>query len=118
MPDPDQGVMSDLYGVNVFTLEPKDILRQFDVPYSWYLQGACYYDGKIYSTEGLGTVDNPSVIRVVDIESGTEDYVADLQNDGFPKEAEFIDIWNGFFWYGSYMKADSPKAPVFKVTGL
>ena len=118
MPDPEEGVMSDFYGVNVLTLEPKDILRQFDVPYSWYLQGSCYYDGKIYSTEGLGTADNPSVIRVVDIASGTEDYVADLQNDGFPKEAEFIDIWNGFFWYGSYMKADTPKAPVFKVTGL
>ncbi|MBR6347810.1 MAG: hypothetical protein IKR80_02535 [Spirochaetales bacterium] len=54
----------------------------------------------------------------MDLENEAEDYVADLQKDGWPKEAEFIDIWNGDFWYGSYMKADSPKAPVFRVTGL
>ncbi|MBQ7508158.1 MAG: hypothetical protein IJT52_02385 [Spirochaetales bacterium] len=118
MPDPEEGEPSDTYGVNVFTLEKKAILRYFDVPYSWYLQGACYCGGKIYSTEGLGTEDNPSCIRVVDLENEAEDYVADLQKDGWPKEAEFIDIWNGDFWYGSYMKADSPRAPVFRVTGL
>lgn len=118
MPDVDAGVLSDYYGVRILTLDRESILEFFDVPYSWYLQGACYHEGKIYSTEGLGTADNPSVIRVVSLKDRAEDYVADLQNDGCPKEAEFIDIWNGSFWYGTYMKNDSPKAPVFRVPGL
>ncbi len=112
------GKMDERYGVPVLELEVSDIQTLFDVPYSYYLQGACYHDGRIYSTEGLGTDDNPSVIRVVDLEAKAEDFVADVQTDGYKKEAEFIDIWNGFFWYGTYMKADSPKAPVFRIVGF
>ena len=118
LPSYKAGVYSEQYGVNVLTLGKSDIKTIFDVPYSYYLQGACYANGKIYSTEGLGTEDNPSVIRVVDLVAQAEDFVADVQTDGYPKEAEFIDIWNGSFWYGSYKKTDSPKAPVFKLTGV
>ena len=98
--------------IEVVKLGKSDINRYFDVPYSWYLQGACYHDGKIYSTEGMGTSANPTRIRVIDLKNGCEDSLVDLFAD-YPKdsggnqyigtrEAEFIDYANGSFWYGDY----------------
>ena len=112
MPDLSAGVYDGTYGVNVVTLEAGDIIDMFDVPYSFYLQGACYHDGKIYSTEGMGTDINPCSIRVVDLEKKIEDYAVDLTGRGIANEAELIDYWGGCFWYGDV------QSKVFRITGL
>lgn len=110
-------VQSDSLGM---TLTEADVIRTFDIPYSWYLQGACYHQGKIYSTEGLGTDANPSRIRVVDLEHGIEDCVIDLYADyAYMREAEYIDFADGVFWYGDYKKINNnPTAFLYRMTGI
>ena len=112
MPKLSDGVYDQTYGVNVVTLEPGDILDMFDVPYSFYLQGACCHEGKIYSTEGMGTDINPCSIRVIDLEKKIEDYAIDLTGRGIASEAELIDFWGGYFWYGDV------QSRVFRISGL
>ncbi len=92
------------------------VRRTFDIPYSWYLQGACYHDGKIYSTEGMGTDANPTGIRVVDLEHGIEDFFVDLHaDDSYRREAEFIDFADGVCWYGDNK---SSNVRMYTITGI
>ena len=92
------------------------VQRTFDIPYSWYLQGACYHDGKIYSTEGMGTDANPTGIRVVDLEHGIEDCFVDLHADpSYRREAEFIDFADGVCWYGDYKNSN---VKLYTITGI
>jgi hypothetical protein len=92
------------------------VQRTFDIPYSWYLQGACYHDGKIYSTEGMGTDANPTGIRVVDLEHGIEDFFVDLHaDDSYRREAEFIDFADGVCWYGDNK---SSNVRMYTITGI
>ena len=100
IPSPGDGTYSEQFGVNLVVLRKEDIIRMFDVPYSYYLQGACYHDGRIYSTEGMGTGVNPDVIRVIDLENAVEDSVIDLFSDGYWKDVEFIDFYNGDCYLG------------------
>ncbi|MBR4121125.1 MAG: hypothetical protein IKT95_05150 [Spirochaetales bacterium] len=102
------------------TLSLSDVERYFDVPYSWYLQGACYSGGKIYSCEGMGTDANPTRIRVIDLESGSEDSVIDLYADkNHMREAEFMDVHDGALWYGDYKKNNgNPSGFIYKITGF
>ena len=109
--------------LEVVKLTTADVERSFDIPYSWYLQGACFHDGKIYSTEGMGTEDNPTRIRVVDLENGIEDCVVDLfanQAKGAGvREAEFIDFSDGVCWYGDYKKINnSPTVYIYRISGI
>ncbi|MBO4409668.1 MAG: InlB B-repeat-containing protein [Spirochaetales bacterium] len=109
--------------LEVVKLGTGDVQRTFDIPYSWYLQGACYHDGKIYSTEGMGTEANPTRIRVVDLENGIEDSVIDLfadQSKGSgAREAEFIDFADGVCYYGDYKKINnSPTVYLYRITGI
>ncbi len=106
-------------GTMVATLTEKDIVQMFDVPYSHYLQGACIHDGKIYSTEGMGTEAEPTVIRVIDLENQCEDCVIDLQGAGMAKEAELIEFYrDGTFLYGDYKGAMSPKTALYLISGI
>lgn len=92
------------------------VQRTFDIPYSWYLQGACYHDGKIYSTEGMGTDANPTGIRVVDLEHGIEDCLVNLHaDDSYRREAEFIDFADGVCWYGDYKNSN---VKLYTITGI
>lgn len=109
--------------LEVVKLTTANVERTFDIPYSWYLQGACFHDGKIYSTEGMGTEDNPTRIRVVDLENGIEDCVVDLfanQAKGAGvREAEFIDFSDGVCWYGDYKKINnSPTVYIYRISGI
>lgn len=102
------------------TLQEDQVKSYFDIPYSWYLQGACYHDGKIYSTEGMGTTDNPTRIRVVDLEHGIEDSVIDLYlYDNLMREAEFIDFKDDICYFGDYKKVNSsPTAYLYRISGV
>lgn len=47
------GTYNGIYDANVVTLTEKDIREQFDCDYAAFIQGACYFDGKIFSLEGF-----------------------------------------------------------------
>lgn len=119
LPTPGAGEFDATSGVNVYTLTADDIIDMFDVPYSYYLQGACLHDGKIYSLEGMGKDENPTVLRVIDIEHGIEDCVVDIQKKGFSYESELIDYWkDGMFIYGDYKGSRVPKTSIYTISGI
>ena len=119
LPKPGTGEFDPVSGVNVYTLTADEIICMFDVPYSFYLQGACLHDGKIYSLEGMGKAANPTGIRVIDLEHGIEDSFVDLQGCGLERESELIDYWkDGIFIYGDYKGATSPKTALYTISGI
>lgn len=87
------GVYNDTYGVNVVTLNISDIISKFDVEYSNYIQGGCYYDGKIYSLEGFSNdANNVSKLKVIDLENERQITIINLYEAGLTKEPEMIFI--------------------------
>ena len=112
IPAATDGVYSEEYGVNVVTLQKEDIIYMFDVPYSNYLQGACYFNGKIYSLEGMGTGVSPNVLRIIDLKTRKEDLVVDFFATGYWKEPEFIDTWDGDVYFSDFSQT------IYKLTGI
>ena len=94
------GVMDPEYGVLKVTLQKEDILRQFDLPYHRFIQGACCYRGVIYSLEGFTDNSlNPPAIRIVDpTEPGRHTYEAFSQY-GLTVEPELIDFCEDTCYY-------------------
>ena len=93
IPSLTDGVYNDTYGVNVVTLNISDIISKFDVEYSNYLQGGCYYDGKIYSLEGFSNdANNVPKLKVIDLENERQITVINLYEAGLTKEPEMIFI--------------------------
>ena len=102
LPALSDGVLDDAYGVNVVTLETTDILTQFDTEYSHYLQGGCYYNGKIYSLEGFtDDTTNKPTLRVVDLENQRQVTVIDLYDIGLTTEPEMIFVDNNILYYAT-----------------
>jgi hypothetical protein len=68
----------------------------------------------------MGTDENPTRIRVIDLEKGIEDSVVDLYSDkAYMREAEFIDFQNEVCWYGDYKKINSnPTAFLYNISGI
>ena len=102
IPDVNDGEYSEDFGAKLVVLQKEDIVDMFDVPYSYYLQGACYHDGKIYSTEGMGTGVSPNVIRIIDLNNKAEDCVIDFYANRYWKEPEFVDFFNGECYYSDF----------------
>lgn len=97
------GEYCDQWGVNVVTLTKEDILSQFDDEYMNYMQGACAYDGKIYSAEGFDMknpeqVDRPG-IRVIDMDAGRQLVYFDLYALGKDLEPELMDFEGDTLYY-------------------
>ena len=98
-----EGEMCDRWGVRVVTLQKEDILSQFDDAYMHYMQGACAYDGKIYSAEGFdmnhpGQVNHPA-IRVIDMDAGKQLQYFDLYAQGKTLEPELMDFAGDTLYY-------------------
>lgn len=89
------------YGVREVVLEKSDILSMFDIEYSNFMQGACTYNGLLYSTEG-GVLDNgaPLAIRIIDIDRKREIRFINLNEEGLSVEPEMIFFYNGICYYG------------------
>lgn len=100
LPKLSDGQMNIVYGVNVATLEKEDIRDYFDCEYSCYLQGACYYGGMIYSTEGFDNDRHPGRIRMIDLQAKKQYASMNIRSYGLLREPEFIYAFHGFFWYG------------------
>lgn len=97
------GVYDERWGVKVVTLRKEDILVQFDDEYMHYMQGACAYDGKIYSAEGFDMkspdqVDRPG-IRVIDMDERRQLVYFDLCTLGKDLEPELMDFEGDTLYY-------------------
>ena len=103
MPGARDGEFEPAYGVNEVTLMPGDILTRFDGPYSNYLQGACAYDGRLYSVEGFNVKSAEDVnkprMQVVDMVGKQQIADIDLFAAGLSIEPELIDFENGVLYY-------------------
>jgi hypothetical protein len=87
------GKMDPVYNVNRVVLNREDIKDYFDGDYSNYLQGACFHDGKIYSTEGgCRSVYNPAAMKVIDPAKRCQIDAINLVEIGLELEPELIDF--------------------------
>ena len=98
LPSVDDGEASTEYGVPVVTLTAEDILDCFDTEYHNYIQGGCCHDGLIWSSEGFDHTPPPT-LRVIDPIARRQIGMADLVQLGFPREAEFVDFYDGECYY-------------------
>ncbi len=104
LPKITDGEYNDYYGVNFVTLSESDIKTQFDTDYMRYLQGATYYNGKIYSVEGiLEDCGLPLKFRIIDLKTESEILSKDLSELDLEHEPEFIAIYNGEIMYADAM---------------
>ena len=96
MPRVGEGSFDERLGVSCVVLSEGDIISSFDCSYHYFLQGACFYGGRIYSTEGFGGRDtkNRPAIRIVDPIKREERYY-DLVEAGANVEPELIDFYDG-----------------------
>jgi hypothetical protein len=100
LPRATEGVFDSTLGTLKLTLGTEDILERFDVPYSYYVQGATYYDGRIYSLEGFtndGT--NRAAMKIVNVENKALECVIDLYGMGFKTEPEVVYVYEGDLHY-------------------
>ena len=100
LPELSEGFMNDSYGCRLLTLGKEDIPDQFDCDYSYYLQGACYHENRIYSLEGF---DNSTAARprmqVVGLAEKKTIAVMDFMSWGLVSEPEFICFYKGLLYY-------------------
>lgn len=103
LPEVSEGKWNETYGCKVKTLTENEILDSWTTPLQNYVQGACVYDGLIWSTEGFtGTSGaNLARMRVIDPSKKSEIAVFNFFSDGDPVEPEFIEFYNGSCYYGS-----------------
>lgn len=101
LPKSRDGVIDERFGVKKVTLDVCDVKSFFDVPYHNYVQGACMYEGSIYSLEGFDEEIHP-VLRVIDTAQKKEVFFFDFFEAGLPIEAELIDFYRGKCYYSDY----------------
>ena len=94
-----EGEPDKKYGVRRATLKKDNIIEYFDTPYHFFIQGATFDGGKVYSTEGFGAKIHPA-LRLIDTNEKKEVFHVDLYPLGLVGEAEFIDIYEGVCYYG------------------
>ena len=102
IPTLNDGGYSVEYGCNVVTLQSSDIQDMFDTEYFDYIQGCCYYDGKILALHGMDSgEDAEPALRVVDLKSRTTEKTYWLTDVGLNKEPEmiYVDQATGIVYY-------------------
>ncbi len=100
LPKLKDGVYCEKYGCSVVTLEETDVRSSFDAPYSNFLQGACFADGLLYSTEGFtDSVSAPAKMQIIDVKNKEVYAVLDFYSYGMRTEPEFISVCGGRTYY-------------------
>lgn len=100
LPRAADGVL-DEGGVRCVTLQKEDIQGVFDCPYHHFLQGACFFDGRVYSVEGFShDAKNTPALRVIDPAREKQTLHVDLMAAGFAVEPELITFWGDRCLYG------------------
>jgi hypothetical protein len=104
LPSFNDGEFDAKLGAQKVVLGEKDIIDSFDCEYHRYIQGACVYDGKVYSLEGFGHDKvNVPAIRIINPKSKLQELFMPFENFDSPTEPELIDFWNEICYY-----ADNP----------
>ncbi len=101
LPNSREGVYDEHYQCPVFMLQYESCKEQFSTEYIRFMQGCCYHDGCIYSTEGFDhdSVNIPA-IRVIDLRQKKQVYQL-LLPTAFTLyvEPEFICVYEGKLYY-------------------
>lgn len=82
------------------TLNTSDIVEYFDVPYFYYIQGGCYYNGKIYAS--CGFTANDCKLYVVDLKD--KKVTSTVPLGGFVGEPETVFVYEDELYLSSGTK--------------
>ena len=100
LPKVRDGVEDDEYGIKKVILGLDDVKDYFDCDYHVCIQGACCYNGKIYSSEGFSsTIGKPPVLRIINPETREQDMKIEFNDFGIDTEAELVDFWKDICYY-------------------
>lgn len=100
LPKASEGIIDKTFGIRRVVLSACDIREYFDCDYHHFLQGACFYDGKIYSLEGFTNNEkNPPALRVIDVNEKKQILFIDFVKAGYTIEPEMIDFENDVCYY-------------------
>ena len=104
VPNIQSGIYNENYGCNEVVLNKIDILSSFDVEYFNYMQGCCYYNGKIFSLEGFDyNSSSKPVLRIIDLNKNVVIKSINLFEYNLKKEPEIItvDLHEGKIYFAS-----------------
>lgn len=100
LPKLSDGVLDEEFKVSKVVLHPSDIIDMFDVPYHYYVQGACAGGGKVYSLEGFTNSEKaPAAMRVISGDKKCEELCVKFKDFGIDIEPEFIDFYEDVCYY-------------------
>lgn len=101
LPALSDGVTDERCGVKKVVLGKESIKDYFDTEYCNYIQGATFFDGKIYSVEGFGATEKYALpaMRVFDVNKKEQCLFVDFVEHGLDFEPEFIDFYEGRCFY-------------------
>ena len=92
------------FGIKHLVLTPENIIDMFDVPYHYYVQGACAKDGKIYSLEGFTKSEMaPAALRIISCEGQCEELCIKFADFDIDIEPELIDFLDTTCYYSDNM---------------
>ena len=81
----------------VVRLEKTDIIEYFDIEWMYYMQGACYFNGKIYASCGFTSAD--CKLYVIDL--NTKKVTSIVPLGGFVGEPETVFVYNDELYVSS-----------------
>ncbi len=103
LPDINDGAYDNTFGVKRIILNKGNIHYFFDCEYHRYIQGACFYNGIIYSLEGFtNSENNPPAVRFIDVSKQRQERVYYFADSNMNIEPEFIDFENGVCYYADH----------------
>ena len=119
LPKIKDGVYNKTLGCNVVTLQLQDVINYFDIPYLKYIQGACYYDGKLVLLNGLSGNSKLSIVDLNKKKLVTSYVISSLFANNEP---EMLTQQEGIFYYSDvkgnfyrfYLENAEPAKTVIK----
>ena len=100
LPKLSDGEKDEIYNVSKVTLSACDIKEYFDCEYHRFIQGAAFYNGKIYSLEGFtNSQENPPAMRIIDVKEKKQVQFVDFMKMGLTIEPELIDFYDDICYY-------------------
>ena len=85
----------------VVRLEKTDIIEYFDIEWMYYMQGACYFNGKIYASCGFTSAD--CKLYVIDL--ATKKVTSVVPLGGFIAEPETVFVYNDTLYVAGNAKS-------------
>ena len=89
--------LPELSDGGIVRLEKTDIIEYFDVEWMYYMQGACYFNGKIYASCGFTSADS----KLYAIDLATKKITTVVPLGGFVSEPETVFVYNDELYLSS-----------------